>query len=124
MSRRTERLNHFIRDEISDLLRREAKDPRLAVFVTVTRVAVSADLQHARVFVSVMGTEAEKAGVMAALETASGFLRRELAARLRLRHSPALSFSYDDSLERAGRVLQVMSELSADEAEGKQSGES
>ena len=51
MSRRTERLNHFIRDEISDLLRREAKDPRLAVFVTVTRVAVSADLQHARVFV-------------------------------------------------------------------------
>ena len=123
MSRRTERLNHFIRDEISDLLRREAKDPRLGVFVTVTRVAVSPDLQHARVFFSVMGTEAEKAGVTAALETASGFLRRELAARLRLRHSPVLTFCYDDSLERAGRVLQVMSELSTGEAEGQQSGE-
>lgn len=123
MSRRTERLNHFIRDEISDLLRREAKDPRLGVFVTVTRVAISPDLQHARVFVSVMGTEDEKVGVMTALDAASGFLRRELAARLRLRHSPALTFCYDDSLERAGRVLQVMSELSAGEAEGQQSGE-
>lgn len=123
MSRRTERLNHFIRDEISDLLRREAKDPRLGVLVTVTHVAISPDLQHARVFISVMGTEAEKAGVMTALDAASGFLRRELAARLRLRHSPALSFCYDHSLERAGRVLQVMSELSASEAEEQQSGE-
>lgn len=123
MSRRVERLNHLYRDEISDLLRREAKDPRLGVFVTVTRVVISPDLQHARVFVSVMGTEAEKAGVMKALDTASGFLRRELDARLRLRHSPALSFSYDDSLEQAGRVLQVMSELSTSEAGGQEPGE-
>jgi len=123
MSRRTERLSHFIRDEISDLLHREANDPRLSAFVTVTRVAVSPDLQHARIFVSVLGTEGEKAAVMTALDAASGFLRRELDARLRLRHSPVLSFCYDDSLERAGRVLQVMSELSAGETEGQQSGE-
>jgi ribosome-binding factor A len=61
---------------------------------------------------------------MTALDAASGFLRRELDARLRLRHSPVLSFCYDDSLEQAGRVLQMMSELSAGEAEGQQSGES
>lgn len=123
MSRRTDRLNHLIRDEMSDLFRREVKDPRLDVFVTVTRVVVSPDLRNARVFVSVMGTEAEKVAVMTALDAASGFLRKEMGARLRLRHNPALSFCYDDSLERASRVHQVMSELATSEAGGQEQGE-
>jgi ribosome-binding factor A len=123
MSRRTDRLNHLIRDEMSELLRREAKDPRLEAFVTVTRAVVSADLHNARVFVSVMGTEAEKVAVMTALDAASGFLRKELGARLRLRYNPALTFCYDDSLERASRVLQVMSELATSEAGGQEQGE-
>ncbi len=65
MTRRTERLNHLLRQEITELLQREAKDPRLAVMVSVTRVSVSADLHYAKVFVSVMGTEEEKKGLLA-----------------------------------------------------------
>lgn len=117
MSRRTERLNHLIRHDITELLQRETKDPRLGVLVTVTRVSVSPDLRHARVFISVMGTDEEKTEAMAGLQAATGFLRRELSHRLRLRHSPELSFCYDDTMEKAGHVLQLIQEVST---EGKQ----
>ena len=117
MSRRTERLNHLIRHDITELLQREAKDPRLGVLVTVTQVSVSSDLRHARVFISVMGSDQEKTEAMAGLQAATGFLRRELSQRLRLRHSPELSFSYDDTMEKAGHVLQLIQDMST---EGKQ----
>ena len=117
MSRRTERLNHLIRHDITELLQREAKDPRLGVLVTVTQVSVSSDLRHARVFISVMGSDQEKTEAMAGLQAATGFLRRELSQRLRLRHSPELSFSYDDTMEKAGHVLQLIQDVST---EGKQ----
>ena len=117
MSRCTERLNHLIRHDITELLQRETKDPRLGVLVTVTRVSVSPDLRHARVFISVMGTDEEKTEAMAGLQAATGFLRRELSHRLRLRHSPELSFCYDDTMEKAGHVLQLIQEVST---EGKQ----
>jgi ribosome-binding factor A len=123
MSRRTERLNHLIRDEITQLLQREIKDPRLEVFVTVTRVSISPDLRHVKVFVSIMGTEIEKTEAMKALDTASGFLRRELGMRVRLRYNPELSFGYDDSMEQAGKVLQLMSQLATEEAGGQEPGE-
>jgi len=123
MSRRTERLNHLIRHEVTDLLQREAKDPRLAVLVTVTRVSISSDLRYARIFISVMGTEEEKTAAMAALQAATGFLRRELSHRLSLRHSPELSFWYDDTMEKAGHVLQLIHDVS-NESGGQQSGES
>ncbi len=114
MSRRIERLNHLIRQEISQLLQREVKDPRLGGLVTVTRVSTSPDLRHAKVFISVIGNEEEKREVLAALATASGFLRRELSMRLRLRHSPELSFHYDDSLDQGAQVLQLISQLSSE----------
>lgn len=113
MSRRTERLNHLLRQEITDLLRREAKDPRLAVMVSVTRVSVSADLHHAKVYVSVMGTDDEKKGLLAGLHAASGFLRRELASRLTLRFTPELTFAYDNTMEEAGKVIQLIDEVSS-----------
>ncbi len=123
MSRRTERLNHLIRQEITDLLQREAKDPRLAVMVSVTRVAVSADLHHARVYVSVMGTEEEKKGLVEGLHAASGFLRRELAGRLTLRHTPELSFVYDDTMEQAGKVIHLIDQVRASESATRETGE-
>jgi len=73
MSRRTERLNHLLRQEITQLLQREAKDPRLSVMVSITRVSVSADMHYAKVFVSVMGTEEEKKGLLAGLHAAPVF---------------------------------------------------
>jgi len=123
MSRRTERLNHLLRQEITDLLQREAKDPRLSVMVSITRVSVSADLHYAKVFVSVMGTEEEKKGLLAGLHAASGFLRRELASRLSLRYTPDLSFVYDDTMEQAGKVIQLIDQVSSSETKTQGQGE-
>jgi len=123
MSRRTERLNHLLRQEITELLQREAKDPRLSVMVSVTRVSVSADLHFAKVFVSVLGTEEEKKGLLAGLHAASGFLRRELASRLSLRYTPDLSFVYDDTMEQAGKVIQLIDQVSSSEVETQEKGE-
>jgi ribosome-binding factor A len=123
MSRRTERLNHLLRQEITELLQREAKDPRLSVMVSVTRVSVSADMHFAKVFVSVLGTEEEKKGLLAGLHAASGFLRRELASRLSLRYTPDLSFVYDDTMEQAGKVIQLIDEVSSSETRTQGQGE-
>jgi ribosome-binding factor A len=123
MSRRTERLNHLVRQEITELLQREAKDPRLSAMVSVTRVSVSSDLRYAKVFISVLGTEEEKKGVLAGLHAASGFLRRGLSSRLSIRYTPELSFSYDDTMEQAGKVLQLIQQVSSSEAETQESGE-
>src|SRR5512136_484950 len=123
MSRRTERLNHLIRQEITDLLQREAKDPRLSVMVSVTRVSVPADMHFAKVFVSVLGTEEEKKGLLAGLHAASGFLRRELASRLSLRYTPDLSFVYDDTMEQAGKVIQLIDQVNSSETKTQGQGE-
>ena len=123
MSRRTERLNHLLRQEITDLLQREAKDPRLSAMVSVTRVSVSSDLRYAKVFVSVLGTEEEKKGLLAGLHAASGFLRRELASRLSLRYTPDLSFVYDDTMEQAGKVIQLIDQVSSTETKTQGQGE-
>jgi ribosome-binding factor A len=123
MSRRTERLNHLLRQEITELLQREAKDPRLSVMVSVTHVSVSPDMHHAKVFVSVLGTEEEKKGLLAGLHAASGFLRRELSSRLKLRYTPDLSFAYDDTMEQAGKVIQLIDQVISSEAEMQGPGE-
>ena len=123
MSRRTERLNHLLRQEITELLQREAKDPRLSVMVSVTHVSVSPDMHHAKVFVSVMGTEEEKKGLLAGLHAASGFLRHELASRLKLRYTPDLSFAYDDTIEQAGKVIQLIDQVSSSETGTQDKGE-
>ncbi len=110
-SRRIARLNDAYREEISDILRRQIKDPRLAVFITITRVEVSADISHARVYVSVMGSEEEKVGALKGLEAASSFLRREVAHRLMLRRAPELSFRRDDSMEQGAHVLELLDKV-------------
>jgi ribosome-binding factor A len=113
MTRRIERLNHLIRDILSELLQRQLKDPRLSDFVTVTRVSVSPDLQHAKVFVSVMGSESDQGETLKALYSASGFLRKELGARLTLRHIPQLSFQYDNSIERGSYVFHLIEQVAS-----------
>ena len=110
MTRRLERLNGLFREELSDLLLRQVKDPRLAQFVSITRVVISPDLSHARVFVSVMGSEEEREDAFRALETARPFLRRELGKRLSTRRTPDLSFRRDDSLERGAHLLSLIEE--------------
>lgn len=114
MTRRTERVNDLIRDEISALLRKGVKDPRLACFITVTEVKVSPDLRHARVFVSVMGTPDERREALRGLTAASGFFRRELSARLTIRYMPELVFENDDSIERGTHLLELIKQVTPD----------
>jgi ribosome-binding factor A len=115
MSRRSERTSKLIQREISELLEREVNDPRLCKFISVTEVTLSPDLKHAKIFVSTLGTEINKEDLLAGFNNASGFLRKELAAHLRLKQIPQLSFHYDDSIERGARLLKLISELSTAE---------
>ena len=114
MTHRIERVNSLIRQEISELLQRQVKDPRLGSVVTITDVSTSLDLRYAKIFVSRIGSEEEKQETLSVLAAASGFFRNELAKRLRLRHIPELSFQWDDSIERGDYLLQLIDEVSSD----------
>ncbi|MFN8555853.1 MAG: 30S ribosome-binding factor RbfA [Dehalococcoidia bacterium] len=112
MSRRVERLNDLLREEISDILRREARDPRLDAMVSITEVEISNDLRHAKVFVSVLGSDEERTGVMRALSAARPFLQRQLRQRLPdLRLIPELAFKGDDSIERGARLTRILDDI-------------
>lgn len=114
MTHRIERVNSLIRQEISELLQRQVKDPRLDNFVAVTEVSTSPDLRHAKIFVSHIGSEKEKQETLSALAAASGFFRNELARHLKLRRIPELSFQWDDSIERGVHLLQLIDRVSTD----------
>jgi ribosome-binding factor A len=116
MSQRTDRLDSQIRHELMDLMQREMQDPRVG-FATVTRVETARDLGHARVFVSVYGTDEEQARSMAALDAATPWLRRRLSERLQIRHVPELSLRRDQSIESGDRVLRLLRELEEPPAE-------
>ena len=108
MSRRIDRVNYQLRDEISQLLARATKDPRLSGVISITQVSSSNDLRSARVFVSVMGNEETKNTALDGIRSAAAFLRRELRGRVNLRHTPHLTFFLDDSIEEGDRVLRLL----------------
>ena len=108
MTHRIQRINNLIRQEISELLRLQVKDPRLGTFITVTEVSTSPDLKYAKVFVSSIGSNEERQKILSVLTTASGFFRKELTRHLRLRRIPELSFHWDDSIERGDHLLRLI----------------
>lgn len=108
MTRRTQRLNDLIQEEIGQLLLHQLRDPRLSSLVTVTAVEVAPDLSLAKIFISVLGGEEERQKAMGGMDSASGYIRRELARRLRLRHMPQLSFHYDDSIQKGVETSQLL----------------
>lgn len=107
--KRTDRVNALLRQELQQIIQREMTDPRVG-FATVTAVETSPDLRHARVFVSVMGTDEEAEASLKALEDARPFLRHELAARTDLRFVPDLSFKRDTSIAQATRIGELLRE--------------
>lgn len=115
MSRRSERTSKLIQREISGLLERQVNDPRLSSLISVTEVTLSPDLKYAKVFVSTLGNDINREDMLEGFNKASGFFRRELAAHLKLRYTPHLSFYYDDSIERGARVLKLIRELTTTE---------
>ena len=112
MSHRMERVNTQMQREISELILRELRDPRLDEFVSVTEVSVSPDLRYARVFVSSMGGQEKEPQILAALNSAAGFLRSELAKKIRIRPMPELHFQWDNSIEKGDRILRLIDEVS------------
>lgn len=110
MTRRQKRVGELLRREISNLLEREVRDPRLS-FVTVTDVEVTFDLRDAFVYVSAPEGRERKEEILQGLESASGFLRHELAQNLRLKFIPRLNFVWDDSMERGQRINQLLREI-------------
>ncbi len=112
MSRRSERLADELREQVAELLRNEVKDPRVG-FITITRVELTGDLGFARVFVGVLGDEAQRRRSLEGLKQAAGFLRRQLARRLRIYQVPELRFQYDTGLDATDRVAQLLRETAA-----------
>ncbi len=110
ITRRQRRVGELLKEELSILLQREARDPRLED-VTVTDVEISPDLRHARVYVSVIGDQQAKAKALKGLEHATGFLKRQLAARVTLRRIPDLTFHLDESMERGQRIMELLHQI-------------
>ncbi len=115
-TRRQKRVSELLKEEIGSLILRETRDPRLDG-VTVTDVEISPDLNHARVYVSMIGSDEEKAEAVEALDHASGFLRHELGQRLELRRVPQLDFRFDRSLERGQRILNLIDQIEEEKEE-------
>ncbi len=115
MPHRMERVNNLIRRELSELLYREVKDPRLGNFVSINEVSVSADLRRAQVYVSFYGSDEEKEAAMQALHQAGGYFHGELVKRLSLRRVPGLTFHWDDSIEHGSHILELIERVNQDE---------
>jgi ribosome-binding factor A len=103
MGNRQKRLGELLKHEISDLMLREIKDPRIG-FVSITSVDVAADLRTAKVYVSVLGNQNDKKASLAGLRSAARFIRHELGTRLRLKHVPEIIIIYDKSIEEGARI--------------------
>ena len=110
MTHRSEKVEQVIQEELSQILQREVRDPRIG-FVSVTDVEVSVDLRYARVFVSVLGDEEAKAATMDGLRSALGYIRRELGSRLQMRYTPEITFRLDESIERGARVNKLLGDV-------------
>lgn len=117
---RSRRVAEAVKEELSAILRKTSKDPRIG-FLSIVTVEVSGDLRHARAFVSVYGTSEEKKRTIEGLESARGFLRSELGQRLRLRHVPELMFTLDDSIAHGARINELLGQLGQEKQEEEDS---
>ncbi len=126
MSTKHSRLTEDIKRAVSDIISREVKDPRLGM-LSITDVDVSRDLSLARIYFSVLGGEEEARSTLEGLNNAKGFIRTELARRVRMRHTPDIKFVHDVSLERGARINAILRELGtsstgdSDDTEGDES---
>ena len=112
-SRRVARVSALIKREVSQMLLSEIKDDRVgAGMVSITDVDVSGDLQHAKIFVSIYGTEEAKIETMEGLKSSVSYVRKELGHRMRLRRTPSVVFLEDRSLERGDKMLNLLNEIS------------
>lgn len=111
---RTSRLNSLLKEVISDIIRRDVRNPHVNELVTVTRVDITKDLHHAKVYISVIGTPAQKEETLAALQSAAGFIAVQSSKEVVMRYFPALSFKLDDSVERHMRIEELLGKIASE----------
>ncbi len=122
-TRRPDRVGEAVREEVAAFLARDAKDPRITGLVTVTGVEMTRDLRHANVFVSVMGSDTDRAATMDGLTSIATHLRSRVGRALRLQFAPEIHFKFDESVSRAARIETLLAGLrderpSGDQADG------
>jgi len=115
-STRQQRIQQLLIEEVSDIVRREVKDPRIG-FLTVTGAEVSPDLRHARVFVTILGTEEEQAAGMKGLQSAARFIRREFGRRCDLRVTPEIEFRFDTAILHGVRIFDLLEQIKREDAD-------
>lgn len=113
MSHRANRVGEQMKKELSEIIGRKIKDPRIG-FVTVTDVQVTGDLQQAKVFISVLGDEEQKENTLKGLAKAKGFIRSEVGQRIRLRKTPEIIFEFDESIDYGNRIDTLLHQLQQD----------
>jgi|SRR5262245_31854642 len=113
--RRIDRIEEQLRIELSEIIEREIQDPRIGL-TTVTAVKVTPDLRHARIFVTVLGDDAQRKKALEGLRSAASFVRRSLSKRLHhMRRIPELSFDYDEAVEKGMRIEQLLDQIKQNE---------
>ncbi len=115
MSHRSEKLAESVKKEMSSLLNQNVRDPRLKM-ITVTSAEVSGDLRYVKVYISVLGDEAEEKRALTALDKAKGFFRSELSKKIRVRYMPELLFKIDHSIQSGTRIMELLREVKVREA--------
>ena len=115
---RVEKLQELMKQEISDIIFHELKDPRIG-FVTVTSVACTEDLREAKLYVSVMGDDKKARDTLNGLNSSLGFVRREIGKRIRLRFTPEISFALDTSLSYSDHIQRLLNEIHEDRPAGE-----
>jgi len=113
---RVEKVQELMKQEISQIILRELKDPRIG-FVTVTSVECTGDLREAKVYVSLMGNESQVKSCWMGLNSSLGFIRREIGKRIRLRVTPEISFALDKSLDYSAHIQELLLKIKAEESE-------
>src|SRR3990167_1095826 len=108
---RISRINSLLKEVIFEVIQKEVRNPHITTFVTVTHVETSADLHHAKVYISLIATDAEKEKVLAALQSAAGFIAVQAAKEVRLRYFPALTFKLDNSADEHMKIEKILSDI-------------
>lgn len=112
--KRTDRLNSLIKEVISEVIRKDVKNPHVNELLTVTHVDITKDLHHAKVYVSVIGTEQQKKETIAALQSAAGFIAVNSSKKMTIRYFPALTFILDESVDKQMRIEMLLHQISAE----------
>ncbi|MEI8124432.1 MAG: 30S ribosome-binding factor RbfA [Parachlamydiaceae bacterium] len=111
---RTSRLNSLLKEVISDVIRRDVRNPHVNELVTVTRVDITKDLYHAKVYISVIGSQSQKDETLAALQSAAGFIAVQSSKEVVMRYFPVLKFILDDSVERHMRIEELLNDIAVE----------